>query len=106
MAGMRSLAWFLGIAGLHFVLSVAGTVLALRAAFDTQAGFWAAPGTATLAYLSEVLLSPLYLLRAILPAEWRGGYAEIATVSILFGALAVGIVHTNRGLRSRRDDAG
>jgi len=79
MAGMRSLAWFLGIAGLHFVLSVAGTVLALRAALDTQAGFWAAPGMATLAYVSEVLLSPLYLLRAVLPAEWRGGYAELAT---------------------------
>lgn len=103
---MRSLAWFLGIASLHFVLSVAGSVLALRAAFDTQVGFWAAPGAATLAYLSAILLAPLELVRVILPAEWRGGYAEIATVSILFGAVAVGILHLSRALRSRRGRSG
>lgn len=99
---MRSLAWFLGVASLHFVFSVAGTVLALRAAFDTQAGFWAAPGAATLAYLSEILLAPLVFVRVIVPAEWRGGYAEIATVSVLFGAVAVGLLHLSRALRSRR----
>lgn len=98
---MRLLAWFLGVASLHFVLSVAGTVLALRAAFDTQAGFWAAPGEATLAYLSEILLAPLVFVRLIIPAGWRGGYAEIATVSVLFGAMAVGLVHLYRAYRMR-----
>lgn len=84
------------------MFSVAGAMLALRAAFDTQAGFWAAPGAVTLAYLSEVLLAPLVFARVIVPAEWRDGYAEIATVSVLFGAVAVGLLHLSRALRSRR----
>jgi hypothetical protein len=99
---MRSIAWFFGIASLHFVLSVAGTVLALRAAFDTQASFWAAPGAATLAYLSALLLAPLDLVRIILPAVWRDGYTEIAIVSVIFGAAAVGLLHLIRALRSRK----
>lgn len=98
---MRSLIWFFGVASLHFVLSVAGAVLALRAAFDTQVSVWAAPGTAALAYLSQILLAPLVFVRVILPAEWQGGYAEIASASVLFGAVAVALLHLSRALRSR-----
>ena len=96
---MRSLACFLGAAGLHFAVSVAGSVLALRAAFDTQVSFWTAPGVATLVSVSEVLLAPLILVRVIVPAGWQGGYAEIATVSVLFGAVTVGLLDLWRALR-------
>ena len=37
-----------------------------------------------------MLLGPLPL-RIVMPADLQGGYAEIATVSALFGAVAVGI---------------
>jgi hypothetical protein len=46
---MRTLALFSVVAVLHFVLSVAGVLAVLPAAFETQAGFWAAPGKAILA---------------------------------------------------------
>jgi pheromone shutdown protein TraB len=99
---MRSLAWFLGVAALHFALSAAGAILGLRAAFDTQVSFWAAPVAASLSYLSGVLMAPLAFVRPMLPAGWRDGYAEIAVVSVLFGAAAVALLHLGRALRSRR----
>jgi hypothetical protein len=43
---LRALGLFLLVAILHFVLSIAGVLAALPAAFDTQAGIWAAPGKA------------------------------------------------------------
>jgi hypothetical protein len=46
---MRALALFSVVAVLHFVLSVVGIPSVLPAAFDTQAGFWTAPGKAILA---------------------------------------------------------
>jgi hypothetical protein len=64
---MRSLALFLVVAVLHFLLSVAGVLAALPAAFDTQRGFWAAPGTAMLAWTSAALLAPLDWVRPLLP---------------------------------------
>jgi hypothetical protein len=108
---MRSLVCFLGIAFLHFILSMAGLVLALRAGFAVQggqlwAGFLKEPIAVTLAYLSEALLAPLGLIRFILPTGWCGGYAEIMVVSILFGAVAVGILHLSRAFRSRRAKSG
>ncbi|MEW5976666.1 MAG: hypothetical protein AB1898_12760 [Acidobacteriota bacterium] len=97
----RLLLWFISAAGLHFALSVAGTILALRAAFDVKRGFWSAPGAVTLAYLSEILLFPLALVRMVIPVGWQGGYAEVAMVSLLFGCGVAAILH----LRSRRRDA-
>ena len=45
---MRTLTLFSVVAVLHFVLSVVGVLAALPAAFETQTGFWAAPGKAIL----------------------------------------------------------
>ena len=87
--GGRMLALFVIVSVLHFVLSVVGAIVTLPAAFDTQAGFWAAPGKASLAWISAILLAPLAWLQPVLP-ERSLGYAEIAAVSILFGAAAVG----------------
>jgi hypothetical protein len=56
---MRTLALFSVVAVTHFVLSVAGVLAVLPAAFETQAGFWAAPGKAILAWTSSLLLAPL-----------------------------------------------
>lgn len=101
-AGVRLLAVFLVVAILHFLLSVAGVLAVLPAAFDTQAGFWAAPGTAMLAWTSAALLAPLDWMRPLLPGATGFGYGEIALVSVLFGAAAVGIARLWRILRDRK----
>ncbi|MDH4172447.1 MAG: hypothetical protein OEZ09_01695 [Betaproteobacteria bacterium] len=98
---MRFLLWFLAVAAGHFVLSAAGTVLALRAAFETQASFWDAPLLASLAHLSALLLAPLKLVRPLLPPSWHGGFGEIAVVSVLVAAAAVALMHAARTLRRR-----
>lgn len=98
----RPLAWFLAISGVHFLVSVVGTIVSLRAAFDTQASFWAAPGAAVLADVSAILLAPLEHMRPVLPAAWRGSYAEIAAVSALFGGVTVGLLHLSRLFRAIR----
>ena len=93
---MRSLVVFCVVSVLHFVLSVAGVVLALPAAFAYQHGFWAAPVKITLAWTAGVLLAPIPLFSP------RGdfGYPEIAAVSVLFGLAAVAI--GNAVARARR----
>lgn len=101
---MRMLGLFLLVAVLHFALSVAGVLAALPAAFDTQAGFWAAPGKALLAWTSAVLLAPLDWLQPLMPAHASSGYGEIAVVSVLFGAAAVGLARLHRALRRRKAD--
>lgn len=88
---MRTLAVFLLVTILHFVVSVAGIVVALPAAFETQAGFWAAPGEAVLAWTSGVLLAPLAWVQPLLPKHASFGFGEIFAVSILFGIAAVGL---------------
>lgn len=92
------LALFSVVALLHFVLSVLGILAALPAAFDTQAGFWAAPGKALLAWTAAVLLAPLDWARPLLPARAGFGYLEIAAVSVLFGLAAVGLARLRRTL--------
>lgn len=94
---MRSLLVFCAVSVLHFVLSVAGVVLALPAAFAAQHGFWAAPVKITLAWIAGVLLAPILLVSR------RGdfGYLEIAAVSVLFG-LAAAVITYAVG-RARRD---
>ena len=99
---LRALGLFLLVAILHFVLSVAGILAALPAAFDTQAGFWAAPGKVTLAWTAAVLLAPLDWLQPLLPARSGPGYGDIAMVSVLFGAAAVGLARLRRALRGRK----
>jgi len=94
---MRILALFLTVVLLHFVLSVAGIIVGLSAAFDAQAGFWAAPGKVILVWTSAVLLSPL----ALLPNQGSFGYGEIAAVSVLFGVAAVGLARLWRAARKR-----
>jgi hypothetical protein len=76
----RALALFSVVAVLHFVLSVAGILAVLPAAFETQAGFRAAPGKAILAWTSS---------------------REIAVVSVLFGAAAVGLARGWRALKAQ-----
>jgi hypothetical protein len=98
---MRSLALFLAVAVLHFTLSVAGILVALPAAFDTQTGFWASPGKALLAWTSAALLAPLAWMRPLVPEPAGAGYLEIALVSALFGLAAVGIAHAWRARKAR-----
>jgi hypothetical protein len=95
---MRLLAVFCAVTVLHFVLSVAGVVLALPAAFAYQHGFWAAPVKITLAWTAGVLLAPLTLL----PSPRDIGYPEIAAVSVLFGVAAAAITYAVG--RARRAD--
>src|SRR5512134_970087 len=99
---MRTLALFSVVALLHFVLSVVGILAVLPAAFDTQAGFWAAPGKAILAWTAAVLLAPLDWARPLLPERADFGYLEIAAVSILFGLAAVGLAALWRALRAHK----
>lgn len=102
---MRTLALFSLVAVLHFVLSVVGILAVLPAAFDTQAGFRAAPGKAILAWTSAILLAPLDWVRPLLPERADFGYIEIAGVSVLFGAAAVGLASLWRALRGRKGDS-
>lgn len=89
---MRTLIVFFLFAILHFVLSVAGLLLALPAAFESQAGFWSAPGKVTLVWISSVLLAPLDWMLPFLPPKPGGfDFGEIAIVSVLFGIVAAGI---------------
>ena len=99
---MRTLILFSVVAMLHFVLSVVGIVAVLPAAFDTQAGFWAAPGKAMLAWTSAALLAPLDWARPFLPDRAGFGYIEIAAVSVLFGIAAVGLASLWRALGGRK----
>ena len=99
---MRLLAVFCAVSVLHFVLSVAGVVLALPAAFASQHGFWAAPIKITLAWTAAVLLAPLALVS---PGDY--GYLEIAAVSVLFGLAAAAITYAvGRARRAGRRPAG
>ena len=89
----RQLALFLVVAILHFVLSVAGIIFALPAAFD---GFAVSPGKTLLAWTAAVLLAPL---------PWLGkdyGYTEIAVLSVLYGVGAVSAVRLVSTLRAAR----
>jgi hypothetical protein len=96
---MRSLMVFCAVSVLHFVLSVAGVVLALPAAFAYQHGFWAAPVKITLAWTAGVLLAPL----AWLSLRGDFGYLKIAAVSVLFGLAAVSITYAvSRARRAGR----
>jgi hypothetical protein len=94
----RSPVLFCVVAAVHFVLSVAGTVLALPAAFALQQGFWTAPVKIALAWTAGILLSPLMLV----PVRGDFGYLEIGAVSVLFGLAAVALAHIVRRLRSPR----
>lgn len=89
---MRLFLWFVAIAAGYFALSATGSVLALRAAFETQGSFWDAPLLASLAHLSSLLLAPLRIVRPLLPASWHGGFGEIAVVSLLVAAAAVALM--------------
>lgn len=102
---MRSLALFLAVGAVHFVLSVAGILATLPAAFDTQPGFWAAPGKAKLAWVlawtAGILLAPLGWANPWLPPRAGFAYTEIAVVSASFGVAAVGLLRLGRVLRRR-----
>ena len=99
---MPTLALFAIVTVLHFVLSVVGILAVLPAAFETQAGFWAAPGKVILAWTAAGLLAPLDWLRPLLPERAGFGYGEVAMVSVLFGAAAVGLARLWRALKGRK----
>jgi len=86
------------VSTLHFVLSVLSLAFILPAAFETQggAGFWAAPGKSTLAWMSNVLLAPLWFF----PTRTDFGFLHVAAASVLFGLAAVGILHLWRKWRT------
>ena len=94
---LRALAVFSIVSTLHFLLSVLGIASILPAAFETQggAGFWAAPGKSMLAWMSNVLLAPLWFFP---PADF--GFRHVAAVSVLFGLAAVGLFHLWRKWRT------
>jgi len=95
---LRSLAVFAIVSTLHFLLSVLGLAFVLPAAFETQggAGFWAAPGKSMLAWMSNVLLAPLWFF----PTGTELGFLHIAAVSVLFGVAAAGLFHRWRKPRT------
>jgi len=95
---LRALVVFSIVSTLHFLLSVLGIAFILPAAFETQggAGFWAAPGTSMLAWMSNVLLAPLWFFPT--PADF--GFRHVAAVSVLFGLAAVGLFHLWRKWRT------
>lgn len=97
---LRSLTVFSIVSTLHFFLSVWGLLFVLPVAFETQggAGFWAAPGKSLLVGMASVLLAPL----ALFPAGAGFGYLQIAAVSAMFGAAAVGLFQLWRKWRTRR----
>ena len=98
----RPLAVFCAVSILHFVLSVAGVLLALPAAFAWQEGFWTAPVKITLAWTASVLLAPLALVS---PGDF--GYLEIGALSVLFGVVAAALTYAvGRARRAARRRAG
>jgi len=98
----RSLALFLTVAVLHFALSFAGIWVSLPAAFEGQAGFWAAPGKILLVWIAAVLMAPLSWATPLLPRGADLDLSMIALLSVLFGAAAVGLFHLWRALRARK----
>ena len=80
---------FAGVALAHFAVAVAGQVLALRVAFDTQSAGGAKPFELVLVRLSELLLAPLELVHRVVPGV-QADYPEIALTSAGFGVAAAG----------------
>lgn len=97
---VRLLIVFCAVSVLHFVLCVAGVVLALPAAFAWQHGFWAAPVKITPVSIGGVLLAPVDLFSS---SHGEFGYLEIAAVSVLFGLAGVAIAYAvSRARRAGR----
>ena len=87
------LAVFVGVAALHFVLSVAGQVLALRVAFDSQPGGTPKPLETAVVRLAELLLAPLIVIQHVAPGlSTPSGYLETAVTSASFGIAATGML--------------
>lgn len=91
------LAVFVGVAALHFVLSVAGQVLALRVAFDSQPGGAPKLLETAVVRLAELLLSPLIVIPHVVPGlSTPSGYLETAVTSASFGIAAAGMLWLRR----------
>ena len=90
---LATLAVFVVVAALHFVLSVAGQVLALRVAFDSQPGGTPRPLEAAVVRLAELLLAPLIVIQHVAPRlSTPSGYLETAVTSASFGVAAAGML--------------
>jgi hypothetical protein len=84
---------FVGVAALHFVLSVAGQVLALRVAFDSRPGGAPKPFETAVVRLAELLLTPLNVIQHAAPGlSTPSGYLETAVTSASFGIAAAGML--------------
>ena len=84
---------FVGVAALHFVLSVAGQVLALRVAFDSQPGGTPRLLEAAVVRLAELLLAPLIVIQHVAPRlSTPSGYLATAVTSASFGMAAAGLL--------------
>ena len=84
---------FVGVTALHFVLSVAGQVLALRVAFDSQPPGTPRPLEAAIVRLAELLLAPLNVIQHVAPGlSTPSGYLETAVTSASFGIAAAGML--------------
>ena len=85
---LATLAVFVVVAALHFVLSVAGQVLALRVAFDSQPGGTPKPLETAVVRLAELLLAPLIVIQNVAPRlSTPSVYLETAVTSSV-GALS------------------
>jgi len=95
---LRALTVFSIVSTLHFLLSLLSLAFILPAAFETQggAGFWAAPGKSMLAWMSNVLLAPLWFFPT--PADF--GFRHVAAVSVLYGLVAAAVFHLWRRRRT------
>jgi len=90
---LATLAVFVVVAALHFVLSVAGQVLALRVAFDSQPGGTPKPLETAVVRLAELLLAPLIVIQNVAPRlSTPSGYLETAVTSASFGIAATGML--------------
>jgi len=75
------------------VLSVAGQVLALRVAFDSQPGGTPRLLEAAVVRLAELLLAPLIVIQHVAPRlSTPSGYLETAVTSASFGIAAAGML--------------
>jgi hypothetical protein len=101
---LAPVALFAGVSLGHFVLSVAGQVLALRVAFDSQPGGTPRPLEVVVVRLAEILLAPLALAERVTRGlSTSRGYLEIAATSVGFGVAAVGALWLwRRGRVTRR----
>ena len=90
---VRAILLFVGVAVVSGALMVAGFLLALPLAFETQggAGWRAAPLRSAVVLAGGYLLAPVVWLGGIRGAPHKWGFGSILSLSVLYGLLAVAV---------------